>query len=86
MFIQLSDANTKVVPGHGPVANRDALIFHRDLIVTVRDRVAKAKAEGKTLEQVQAMKPTAEFDQKVGGLPQFIPNFVATLYNELPAR
>ena len=86
LFIQLSDANTKVVPGHGPVANRDALVFHRDLIVTVRDRVAKAKAEGKTLEQVQAMKPTAEFDQRVGGPPQFIPNFVATLYNELPAR
>jgi glyoxylase-like metal-dependent hydrolase (beta-lactamase superfamily II) len=86
LFLQLSDANTKVVPGHGPVANRDALVFHRQVLVTVRDRVAKAKAEGKTLEQVQAMKPTAEFDQKVGGPPAFIPQFVATLYNELPAR
>jgi glyoxylase-like metal-dependent hydrolase (beta-lactamase superfamily II) len=86
LFLQLSDANTKVVPGHGPVANRDALVFHRQVLVTVRDRVAKAKAEGKTLEQVQAMKPTAEFDAKVGGPPAFIPQFVATLYNELPAR
>jgi glyoxylase-like metal-dependent hydrolase (beta-lactamase superfamily II) len=85
LFLQLTDANTKVVPGHGPVANRDALVFHRQVLVTVRDRVAKAKAEGKTLEQVQAMKPTAEFDQKVGGPPAFIPQFVATLYNELPA-
>ncbi len=86
LFLQLSDANTKVVPGHGPVANREALVFHRQVLVTVRDRVAKAKAEGKTLEEVQAMKPTAEFDQKVGGPPAFIPQFVATLYNELPAR
>jgi glyoxylase-like metal-dependent hydrolase (beta-lactamase superfamily II) len=86
LFLRLSDANTKVVPGHGPVANRDALVFHRQVLVTVRDRVAKAKAEGKTLEEVQAMKPTAEFDQKVGGPPAFIPQFVATLYNELPAR
>jgi glyoxylase-like metal-dependent hydrolase (beta-lactamase superfamily II) len=86
LFIQLSDANTKVVPGHGPVTNRDALIAHRDLIVTVSGRVAKLKKEGKTLEEVQAAKPTADFDAKVGGLPQFIPNFVATLYNELPAR
>ena len=86
LFLQISDANTKVVPGHGPVANRDALVFHRQVLVTVRDRVAKAKAEGKTLEEVQAMKPTAEFDQKVGGPPAFIPQFVATLYNELPAR
>jgi cyclase len=86
LFLQVTDANTKVVPGHGPVANRDALVFHRQVLVTVRDRVAKAKAEGKTLEQVQAMKPTAEFDAKVGGPPAFIPQFVATLYNELPAR
>ncbi|HVS24037.1 MAG TPA: MBL fold metallo-hydrolase [Gammaproteobacteria bacterium] len=86
LFLQLSDATTKVVPGHGPVANREALVFHRQVLVTVRDRVAKAKAEGKTLEQVQAMKPTAEFDQRVGGPPAFIPQFVATLYNELPAR
>jgi len=86
LFLQISDANTKVVPGHGPVANREALVFHRQVLVTVRDRVAKAKAEGKTLEEVQAMKPTAEFDQKVGGPPAFIPQFVATLYNELPAR
>ena len=86
LFLQISDANTKVVPGHGPVANRDALVFHRQVLVTVRDRVAKAKAEGKTLEQVQALKPTADFDQRVGGPPAFIPQFVATLYNELPAR
>jgi hypothetical protein len=86
LFLQISDANTKVVPGHGPVANRDALEFHRQVLVTVRDRVAKAKAAGKTLEEVQAMKPTAEFDQKVGGPPAFIPQFVATLYNELPAK
>jgi glyoxylase-like metal-dependent hydrolase (beta-lactamase superfamily II) len=86
LFLQISDANTKVVPGHGPVANREALVFHRQVLVTVRDRVAKAKAEGKTLEEVQAMKPTAEFDAKVGGPPAFIPQFVATLYNELPAR
>lgn len=86
LFLQVSDASTKVVPGHGPVANREALVFHRQVLVTVRDRVAKAKAEGKTLEQVQAMKPTTEFDQRVGGPPAFIAQFVATLYNELPAR
>ena len=33
-----------------------------------------------------AAKPTAEFDQKVGGQPQAITNFVAALYNAAPAR
>ena len=82
-FIELSGPNTKVVPGHGPVANRDALIFHREVLVTVRDRVSQAIKEGKTLEQIQASKPTADFDQRVGGPPQFGPNFVTALYNEL---
>ena len=87
-FIELSGPNTKVVPGHGPVTNRAALVAHRDLIVTVRDRVSAAIKEGKTLEQIQAARPTQEFEQKVGGPPQFAPNFVTALYNALsaPAR
>ena len=85
-FIALAGPNTKVVPGHGPVTNRAGLVAHRDMIVTVRDRVAKLKAEGKSLDDVQAAKPTAEFDQRVGGQPQAITNFVAALYNAAPAR
>jgi len=85
MFIALSGPNTKVVPGHGPVANRDALVFHREVIVTVRDRIAKAIAEGKTLEDVRAMKPTADFEQRVAGPANFITQFVDTLYAELSA-
>ena len=80
-FITLAGPNTKVVPGHGPVTNRAALVAHRDMIVTVRDRVAKLKREGKSLEEVQAAKPTADFDQKVGGTPQAVTNFVTALYN-----
>jgi glyoxylase-like metal-dependent hydrolase (beta-lactamase superfamily II) len=82
-FIAMSGPNTKVVPGHGPVADRAALVFHREVIVTVRDRIAKAIAEGKTLDQIRAMKPTADFDQRVGGPANFIPQFVDTLYAEL---
>jgi glyoxylase-like metal-dependent hydrolase (beta-lactamase superfamily II) len=85
-FIALAGPNTKVVPGHGPVTNRDGLIAHRDMIVAVRDRVAKLKGEGKTLEQVQAAKPTADYDARVGGQPQAIANFVTALYNAAPAR
>jgi cyclase len=83
MFITLSGPNTKVVPGHGPVTDRAALVFHREVIVTVRDRIAKAIAEGKSLEDVRALKPTADFEQRVGGPPNFITQFVDTLYAEL---
>src|SRR6185369_11897924 len=45
-LVALAGPNTKVVPGHGPVVDKAALVFHRDMAVTVRDRVAKALQEG----------------------------------------
>jgi glyoxylase-like metal-dependent hydrolase (beta-lactamase superfamily II) len=84
-FISLSGPNTRVVPGHGPITDRAALVFHREVIVTVSDRIAKAISEGKTLEQVRASKPTADFEQRVAGPPNFIAQFVDTLYAELSA-
>src|SRR6187200_457274 len=82
-LIALTGPNTKVVPGHGPVADRAALVFHRDMAVTVRDRVAKALREGKTAEEIRASKPTAEFEERVGGPANFIGQFVDGLITEL---
>jgi cyclase len=58
----LSDAETKIVPGHGPQGERAALTKYRYLLVTVRDRVKAQKSAGKSLEDVIAAKPTADFD------------------------
>ena len=85
-LIDLTGPGTKVVPGHGPVVDRAALVFHRDMAVTVRDRVAKALQEGKSAADIRASKPTAEFEQKVGGPPNFIGQFVDGLITELTAR
>ena len=85
-LVALAGPNTKVVPGHGPVVDRAALVFHRDMAVTVRDRVAKALQEGKSAADIRASKPTAEFEQKVGGPPNFIAQFVDGLITELSAR
>jgi glyoxylase-like metal-dependent hydrolase (beta-lactamase superfamily II) len=85
-FLEITDANTKVVPGHGPVADRAALVFHREVILTVRDRVRQAIRQGKTLDQVHDAKLTADFEARVGGLPAFINVFVDALYKELKAE
>ena len=85
-LVALAGPNTKVVPGHGPVVDRAALVFHRDMAVTVRDRVAKALQEGTSAADIRASKPTAEFEQKVGGPPNFIGQFVDGLITELSAR
>ncbi len=60
-------ADTIVVPGHGPVAGRAELVECRDMLTTVRDRVAALKKQGRTLEETLAAKPTAEYDAKWGG-------------------
>ena len=64
--LSLCDAQTKVIPGHGPMADRALLEQYRDMLVTVRDRVAKLKQSGRTLEESVAEKPTRDLDEKWG--------------------
>ena len=60
--LKLADSGTKIVPGHGPLADVAALTRYRDMMVTVRDRLQKLKAAGRTMEEVVAAKPTADLD------------------------
>jgi glyoxylase-like metal-dependent hydrolase (beta-lactamase superfamily II) len=64
--IELAKDHTIVIPGHGPVGNRSQLIEFRDMLIAVRAKVLTLKAEGKTLAQVIAAKPTAPYDAKWG--------------------
>ena len=66
--IALGYANdsTRIIPGHGPLANRADLKKYRDVMVQVRDRVAALIRQGKTREAVIAAKPTAEWDATWG--------------------
>ena len=80
----LAKADTMFIPGHGPAANRARLERYRAMLATVRDRVAKLAAEGKTLEQTIAAKPTADLD---GDWQKAMPpeSFVALVYKSLRA-
>ncbi len=84
--LALADGNTKIIPGHGPLADRAALRSYRDMLATVRDRIKRAVAAGQTLEQVQAAKPTAEFDAVLGKGTITPTLFVEIIYTDLAAR
>jgi glyoxylase-like metal-dependent hydrolase (beta-lactamase superfamily II) len=60
--LELAGANTKIIPGHGPLAGKPDLMAYRDMLATVSARIKVAKRAGKTLEEAIAAKPTAEFD------------------------
>jgi cyclase len=65
--LKVAGDQTRLIPGHGPVATKADLQAFRDMLAEVRDRVAKLKAEGKTAEEIVAAKPTADLDEKWGG-------------------
>ncbi len=79
-------SKTKFIPGHGPLGTRDDLVRYRNVVKTVRDRVAALVARRRTLAQVVAAKPTAEFDAKWGGGFLKPEVFVTILYNDLSRR
>ncbi len=60
------DDKSRVIPGHGPLSNKAELTAYRDMLATVAARLKKLMAEGKTLAQIQAAKPTADFDAQWG--------------------
>ena len=64
VLIEASDGDTKIVPGHGVISNVGEVRAVREMMLTIRDRVAAAIRDGMSLEEIQAAGLTAEFDQR----------------------
>jgi glyoxylase-like metal-dependent hydrolase (beta-lactamase superfamily II) len=81
--LRMAGPKAKIVPGHGGLGDREALLKYRDMLVTVRDRVQKLKAEGRTAKEAVAAEPTADLDPAWGtGFVQ--PDaFVTVVYSTL---
>jgi len=74
-------ASTIVIPGHGAVTTGKAdLTLFRDVLVEARDKVAKLKKQGRTLEEVIASKPTARYDAEWGQSFQTPKSFLGWVY------
>ncbi|MDP4599036.1 MAG: MBL fold metallo-hydrolase [Pseudomonadales bacterium] len=66
------NADTVVIPGHGPVTNYQALADYVTMLTTVRDRMLVLIHKGASLDAVFAARPTADFDGKMGDNVRFI--------------
>jgi cyclase len=62
-ILALCDDKTKIIPGHGPIATKADVSAWKDRLVQMRDRVAKLAKRKKSLEQIQAAKPLAEWSR-----------------------
>ena len=84
--LSFCNADTKVIPGHGDVANCAMLKRYRDMIATIVERVSAAMRAGKSLDAIKASKPTAEFDATVGGTFVSPDQFVEFTYRSLGGK
>ena len=62
-----ANANTRIIPGHGPLSGVDELRASRDMLAAVRDTVASLVSAGNSRDEVIAAKPTGVFDAAWGG-------------------
>jgi glyoxylase-like metal-dependent hydrolase (beta-lactamase superfamily II) len=56
------EGGTVIVPGHGRLSDETDVVNYRDMVTIIRDRVQASIDEGKTLEEVQAARPTRDYD------------------------
>lgn len=82
-YLKLANDKTKIVPGHGPLADKAALTDYRAMLVTARDRMAKLVKEGKSEDDVLAAKPFADLDAKWAPTETAAKNFVRVVYHSL---
>jgi len=85
--MRVANPATKIIPGHlGPVVGFKEIQQQLDMFAAVRDRISAAIRAGKTLEEVVASKPTADFDQgRMGGA--ITPDrFVSLVYTDLSRK
>ena len=81
--LELSDDDSRIIPGHGPLTDRAGLEDYRALLVTIRDRVQALVDQGMTLQQAVGARPTAERDEKLGGAFIKPDQLVIFVYNSL---
>lgn len=85
----LAGPNTRIIPGHGVIVDKTAVLAQRDMILMMRDRVAKLIQQGKTSDEVLAAHVTSDYDAKVAPAAdngdKFADRFVGQLYAELKA-
>lgn len=61
--LMISDENTTIIPGHGPVAKREDLLRYQEMWYTIRDRVKEAMEDGITQETADAKELTLGFEE-----------------------
>jgi cyclase len=62
------EGGTMVVPGHGRICDEIDVVEYRDMLTIIRDRLLAMIGKGMTLEQIEAARPTMDYDPLYGAV------------------
>lgn len=65
--LEMAGEDTKVIPGHGGLADRAGLAQYHHMLSTIAGRVKRRMDDGASLEQIREAGVTEEFDERWGG-------------------
>jgi cyclase len=80
-----AEGGTRVIPAHGRISDHADVVYYRDMITIIRDRIQDMIKSGMTLAQVKAARPTRDYDARYGKTtgPWTTDMFVEAAYNSL---
>lgn len=83
-----AQGGTLIVPGHGRVMDTGDLTNYRNMVAIVRDRIQDLIRKGRTLEQIQAARPTLDYDGIYGSTagPWTTEKFIEAVYRSLTQK
>ncbi|HVZ22158.1 MAG TPA: MBL fold metallo-hydrolase [Vicinamibacterales bacterium] len=83
----LEEGGTWVIPGHGRISDEHDVVMYRDMLVIIRDRIRDSIDKGMTLEQIEAARPTLDYDGRYAAAsgPSSTAGFIEAIYRSLRA-
>ena len=82
-LVGLTDAQTRIIPGNGPVQNQAALQAQAEMCATMRTRFVEMMRKGMSAKDMLAAAPTKEFDATWGDPHLFIGNAYPGLWHHV---
>ncbi len=79
---------TLIIPGHGRLGDQSDVVHYKNVVTIIRNRVQFYKNQGKSLQQVLALKPSSDYDSRWGhdSGPWTTRQFIEAIYKTLPPK
>jgi glyoxylase-like metal-dependent hydrolase (beta-lactamase superfamily II) len=66
LLLSMADDSTKIIPGHGPLADKAQLKSYRQMLSTAYERLKTLKGAGQSTAEAIAAKPLADLEETWG--------------------